>query len=115
MSPQLIHSFMVDSPPQFPADQTEGFGPLLFGCLMALFEDSPQPGAPYLVASFLSLWAFLHCFELPAEPDLVGIGLSSSAASSLKHPRLRRGIEEANGLLSEDCDYSDGGSDDDQR
>jgi len=71
---------------------------------MALFEDSPQPGAPYLVASFLSLWAFLHCFELPAEPDAV--------LSLTKHISKRRGIEEANGLMTAD-DYSDDtGSDD---
>mmetsp|Transcript_7161 Transcript_7161/g.12034 ORF Transcript_7161/g.12034 Transcript_7161/m.12034 type:complete len:481 (+) Transcript_7161:267-1709(+) len=44
---------------------TEGFGPLFFGLLMGLFEESPQPGAPFLLASIFSLWAFLHCFELP--------------------------------------------------
>jgi MFS family permease len=48
---------------------TEGFGPLIFGLLMSLFEDTPLPGAPYLVAAFISIWAFLHCFELPPEPD----------------------------------------------
>lgn len=32
---------------------------------MGLFDHAPQPGAPYLLASLLSLWAFLHCFELP--------------------------------------------------
>jgi hypothetical protein len=69
---------------------------------MALFEDSPQPGAPYLVASFLSLWAFLHCFELPAEPD------SGTSIALAKHLALsrRRGIEEANGLLASE-DFSD--------
>ena len=35
---------------------------------MSLFEDTPLPGAPYLVAAFLALWGFLHCFELPPEP-----------------------------------------------
>ena len=50
---------------------TEGFGPLIFGTLMGLFERTPVPGAPYLLACLLSLWAFLHCFELPAEPEQV--------------------------------------------
>ena len=36
---------------------------------MALFEDTPLPGAPYLVAAFISMWSFLHCFELPPEPQ----------------------------------------------
>lgn len=47
---------------------TEGFGPLLFGGLMAVFEGFPVPGAPYLLAAFISLWAFLHSYELPDEP-----------------------------------------------
>ena len=50
---------------------TEGFGPLIFGLLMGLFERTPVPGAPYLLACVLSLWAFLHCFELPPEPEQV--------------------------------------------
>lgn len=49
---------------------TEGFGPLVFGVLMALFENTPVPGAPYLLACVLSMWAFLHCFELPPEPEV---------------------------------------------
>ena len=49
---------------------TEGFGPLVFGVLMALFERTPVPGAPYLLACVLSMWAFLHCFELPPEPEV---------------------------------------------
>ena len=49
---------------------TEGFGPLIFGFLMGLFEKSPLPGAPYLIACMLSLWAFLHCYELPLEPNV---------------------------------------------
>jgi DHA1 family tetracycline resistance protein-like MFS transporter len=50
---------------------TEGFGPLVFGMLMALFENTPVPGAPYLLACILSMWAFLHCFELPPEPEVL--------------------------------------------
>jgi MFS family permease len=44
----------------------------------ALFENTPIPGAPYLLACFLSFWAFLHCFELPPEPELVIGKLASS-------------------------------------
>lgn len=50
---------------------TEGFGPLLFGFLMGFFEDSPLPGAPYLIATVIAAWAFLHCYELPSEPEIV--------------------------------------------
>lgn len=50
--------------------QTEGFGPLIFGMLMAMFEHSPQPGSPFVLAAIISLWAFLHCFELPPEADM---------------------------------------------
>ena len=38
---------------------------------MGLFERSPIPGAPYLLAGVLSMWALLHCFELPPEPEQV--------------------------------------------
>ena len=68
---------------------TEGFGPLLFGFLMGLFEKAAIPGAPYLVASFLSFWAFLHCYELPPEPELV----------TAKHSAIRKGAEEGDSLL----------------
>ena len=60
------------------------FGPLVFGMLMALFENTPVPGAPYLLACILSMWAFLHCFELPPEPELVVAkhrAMSNAAAS----------------------------------
>lgn len=48
---------------------TEGIGPLAFGGLMALYEDSEISGAPYLLATVLVLWALLHTFELPRNPD----------------------------------------------
>mmetsp|Transcript_7387 Transcript_7387/g.16192 ORF Transcript_7387/g.16192 Transcript_7387/m.16192 type:complete len:483 (+) Transcript_7387:115-1563(+) len=70
---------------------TEGFGPLLFGALMGLFEHSPQPGAPFLLASVLSLWAFLHCAELPAPGSLQAIKVRAAGAAS----------EETEGLLEE--------------
>jgi hypothetical protein len=44
---------------------TEGFGPLVFGSLMALFEFSPIPGAPYLLGTFCALFALLESYELP--------------------------------------------------
>lgn len=48
---------------------TEGFG-ASFGFLMSVFESSPIPGAPYLLGTFLALYAFLTCFDLPREsPD----------------------------------------------
>ena len=69
---------------------TEGFGPLAFGLLMALYEKSSLPGAPYLLASVLSFWALLHCYELPPEPELV----------TAKSNARRKGDEEGDGLLS---------------
>ena len=68
---------------------TEGFGPLAFGVFMALFEKSAVPGAPYLIASVLSLWALLHCYELPPQPELV----------TAKFNALRKGDDSAEGLL----------------
>lgn len=43
---------------------TEGLGPLVFGLLMTSFEDHFIPGAPYLLISFMAIWAYLHTFEL---------------------------------------------------
>ena len=42
---------------------TEGFGPLIFGALMSVFENSPTPSAPYLPAGLIILWALLHSYE----------------------------------------------------
>lgn len=44
--------------------QTEGIGPLTFGLLMSIFEASAMPGAPYLLAALLSIWALVQTFEL---------------------------------------------------
>lgn len=77
--------------------QTEGFGPLFFGGLMSLFEHSSQPGAPFILATMLSLWAFLHCFELPPEGDMY----------TLKLDAHRKGREEGMGLLYNDTDVED--------
>ena len=64
---------------------TEGFGPLIFGLLMGLFERTPVPGAPYLLACILSLWAFLHCYELPPEPEQVAFSLPISSSPLLPY------------------------------
>ena len=84
---------------------TEGFGPLFFGSLMTLFENFPLPGAPYLVASILTLWALLHTFELPPEPDI-------SLVLDL-HSAIKTRSEEVKGLLSDDqTEFSDGRTED---
>lgn len=70
---------------------TEGFGPLSFGILMGLFEDTPIPGAPYLVASVLSILAYLHSFELPPEPQLI----------AAKYYSIAKGAEDSQSLLVE--------------
>ncbi len=31
---------------------------------MALFEDSSMPGAPYLLAGLMSVWALIYTYEL---------------------------------------------------
>jgi MFS transporter, DHA1 family, tetracycline resistance protein len=85
---------------------TEGFGPLIFGLLMALFEDAPLPGAPYLVACIISFWAFLHCYELPPEPDEI---LAAKFSASVK------GSEEAVGLLSDQGNHDDDDDGDEER
>lgn len=63
---------------------TEGFG-ASFGFLMSVYETSPVPGAPYLLGTFLALYAFLTCFDLPRESmdfgyDRVHIGEGSDEA-----------------------------------
>ncbi len=87
---------------------TEGVGPLLFGLLMALYEHTPEPGAPYVLAALLSFWAFLHCFELPIEPVDAFVAFSRSQA--------RRSMYiEGQGLLDADDGDSDLDSIDDYR
>eukprot|EP01041_Mallomonas_annulata_P007186 gene7186-14650_t len=48
---------------------TEGFGPLAFGALMHMYENTPTPGAPYLLAAVVAAWAMLHSYELPLDTD----------------------------------------------
>ena len=32
---------------------------------MSLFEDTAMPGAPYLIAAVMAMWAMLHTYEMP--------------------------------------------------
>ena len=58
---------------------------------MSLFENTPQPGAPYLITAVIACWAFLHSFELQEDPEV----------AHLKADGQRKGISEASGLLSD--------------
>jgi MFS family permease len=69
---------------------TEGFGPLLFGGLMAVFEDTDYPGAPYLLTGLITLWALFHTLELPKDVEL----------SYAKDKGKGAGNEDAQGLLA---------------
>lgn len=80
---------------------TEGFGPLLFGGLMALFEGGSLPsGSPYLLAAIGALWALLHSFELPDHPETMG---------ALKFPSLNYILpsKENKALLDDTSDDED--------
>ncbi len=35
--------------------------------MMSLFEQTSQPGVPYLLVGVMALWGFLHCFEITDE------------------------------------------------
>ena len=48
---------------------TEGVGPLFFGTLMTLSENTALPGWPYLIAAGFSLLAFRQTDYLPDEND----------------------------------------------
>lgn len=49
---------------------TEGFGPLVFGFLMYMFQNTRAPGLPYLLAGASSLAALYHASKLPTEAEL---------------------------------------------
>jgi predicted MFS family arabinose efflux permease len=68
---------------------TEGFGPLVFGSLMSLFEDTSMPGIPYSLVSLIAIWTFLHTYQLPIDMDLVEMRSKSTI----------EGNEEANSIL----------------
>lgn len=87
---------------------TEGFGPLIFGMLMSLYEHFPSiPAAPYILAAYVAFWAFLHCYELPTmEPPGQGktqslvffhafnrlLGLSSDHGSAVSADEAAHGM-----------------------
>ena len=48
---------------------TEGIGPLVFGSLMTLSEESSLPGWPYLLAAILVYLAYRHAARLPDTRD----------------------------------------------
>jgi len=48
---------------------TEGFGPLCFGVLMTLSEESVLPGWPYLLAALVAYGAYKRSLLLPTEDD----------------------------------------------
>ena len=77
---------------------TEGVGPLAFGGLMAVYEDAEIPGAPYMLATALVLWSFLHTYELPKQPDLVRARFlgEASAAEDTTHLLLSQESDERN-------------------
>jgi DHA1 family tetracycline resistance protein-like MFS transporter len=84
---------------------TEGFGPLLFGSLMSLFEHSPTPSVPYLPAGMLVLWALLHSYD----PVFAGMDTgkksymeTSNSAATGAAPAYedKDEINEAKGLLA---------------
>ena len=76
---------------------TEGFGPLIFGALMSLYEDTTYPGAPYLITGIITMWALLHSIQLPKDPE----------AAVAKYRAEVKGTEEATGLLASDSSKSD--------
>ena len=54
-------------------------------------------GMPYIVASFLSLWALLHCYELPPEPekDYANSQDEDVFGANIRKPPLKGNVEES--------------------
>lgn len=76
---------------------TEGFGPLLFGILMHLFEDSAMPGAPYIIAAGVVCLAVGVTFRIPSEEEY-----------AVYQALMRESEEEERaGLLAPDSDSED--------
>jgi DHA1 family tetracycline resistance protein-like MFS transporter len=76
---------------------TEGVGPLAFGGLMYAYENAAIPGAPYLLATILVLWAWLHTFELPSMPDVELLTRGGRCGSASEG-----GLEATGGYQAED-------------
>jgi hypothetical protein len=64
---------------------TEGFGPLLFGMIMGYFEDSPLPGAPYLLPAILVTWALIHSFKVHSLLSLLSFAFFVSVYPFCSH------------------------------
>ncbi len=72
---------------------TEGFGPLVFGFLMFMCQNTRAPGAPYLLAGGCSVAALFYSMKLPSEAELW------EYEKTVLH---QEGVQEAVGLLSEE-------------
>jgi len=72
---------------------TEGFGPLVFGFLMFVCQDTWAPGAPYLLASACSVAALYYSTKLPSEAEVWEYE---------KRVLREEGTRETVGLLSEE-------------
>ena len=48
---------------------TEGFGPLLFGLLMNVFENTAVPGFPYIIGGGVCCVAIYMTYRIPEEEE----------------------------------------------
>jgi len=85
---------------------TEGIGPLLFGALMHLAEDSPVPGAPYLAGGLITLWALKTSYELP-EHEAYAQWRDARDDALIADKQMER-----QGLLAGNCDDGEDDNDD---
>jgi len=67
---------------------TEGVGPLFFGGLMTVSENSKLPGWPYLIAGFFSMVAYQRAKLLPVEDS--GIRMTSYINEKYSGARSKR-------------------------
>ena len=49
---------------------------------LIVFENFPFPGAPYLIAAMISMWAFLHSYEISEEPTTLAFIIAKSKTPS---------------------------------
>jgi DHA1 family tetracycline resistance protein-like MFS transporter len=92
---------------------TEGLGPLLFGSFMTLFENSVLPSAPYVLISYMALWAYLQTYELPVNHmdevvekygSMMSMNMMGGGGAGA---RKEKKIPEARGLLIGEDDDDD--------
>ena len=81
---------------------TEGFGPLMFGLMMNIFEDTAFPGMPYLLGGAITGLAIATSFRLPDEITYARFLAAQEAQDLEKAERI--------GLLSDHGDDEDGRS-----